>query len=1153
MATSASGVYSETLQSIVDAKLLELERKRKVDALKVLADGVKKLFGIRSSEGRIVQGSSKYHELEQKLSNLDRFLAQPRYDPSVSSDMLDEWEKDLHQQLAVQSARFEYASLYAQLVTEWLTAEKKTGIKQEPDVDLDMSDFEELETKHMMEARENWAKDVFEAADVDSPRIQAYLRELFSDPGDGKHMAKAHQALKRSITSFQNELSQPDQFNETVLKWVIKGLLKTDLLTEDKRNVLRDFLSNAIILNELADVLNLRMTSLDAWSWGDRVPLEQKRKIQGHITFVMHEDLLQAIFLQYIGVKWSVFLRGAFTEFINADRVWRYSSQNIPPMALKRREYFLGPQNTNDSLNAKRLGFWRSAYFMSQLPRSEAEDNEMHEGEVEAEFSAPAPQPAAQQQMMQQQAQMVQAPAAPMARRSAPMPQAPGSLQDHQMGLMMLNQQNKKRKAMYQANRFGTRDEADPEQYDGIKKPKNVTEARQVLLHLLSTEVLLNTKLYGNLSAFRGRYERWNPLLPHKTILVVMQHLGVSTRWLKFFSTFLEAPLSFADEDTVHHRKRGVPGSHALSDMLGEAVLFCLDLRINQRTEGGYLWRVHDDFWFWSSNHDATIQAWQDVREFSSVMGLTLDFKKSGSVRAGNQAGQVGDDLPSGDIRWGFLTLDSSSGRFEIDQKMVERHVDELHRQLNAKTSSIFSWIEAWNAYANTFFTTNFGKPANCFGQQHIDGVLSTLEKAQRKLFDDSTACSVVEYLKQTLATRFDISNIPEGYIFFPSALGGLELRNPFVLLLQLRDNVSKDPQAAIEKFIEGEREAYRNAKQKFTKYDGRANRYSPNTWAPEDKDTFFSFDEFTRYREEFMPTHGSHGLAATYTDLLQRPNEEDICISTELMSALNLMDTGGVVGQEGKCGINGNWWSMEAYWKWILGVYGPGILRKFGGLNIVDNGVLPIERSFFACPRPLLSISHYEHDYQLDLAITTQTPTRHWSRLLSEHNEACDPWLAMAGVHAAPQWDKPEPKLTSMPAEVIQNIFCRAIPHKIDVIAVKDGTFGVDGTSRLLWSPEWVKDLVLVSESMWQIIGPIVKGRIRIHTATSSGLSTAEKVSEDYVLMPFHTRAYLCALHQSRPMARITTPSELTNALESLAQLAGSDAAVLARLATNN
>lgn len=33
----------------------------------------------------------------------------------------------------------------------------------------------------------------------------------------------------------------------------------------------------------------------------------------------------------------------------------------------------------------------------------------------------------------------------------------------------------------------------------------------------------------------------------------------------------------------------------------------------------------------------------------------------------------------------------------------------------------------------------------------------------------------------------------------------------------------------------------------------------------------------------------------------------------------------------------------MEAYWKWVAQLYGPDVTKKFGGLRIVDSGLLPI------------------------------------------------------------------------------------------------------------------------------------------------------------------------------------------------------------------
>jgi hypothetical protein len=152
-------------------------------------------------------------------------------------------------------------------------------------------------------------------------------------------------------------------------------------------------------------------------------------------------------------------------------------------------------------------------------------------------------------------------------------------------------------------------------------------------------------------------------------------------------------------------------GAHVLSTVIGEVILFALDYAVNQTTDGAQLFRMHDDFWIWSRSHAVVVKAWEAINQFSTVMGVTLNKAKSGSIstlrRAGNrnESGPLDPSLPQGNIRWGFLLLDPASGRFIIDQEMVTSHVDKLQRQLQDR-KSVFEWIQTWNAFAGRFFTS---------------------------------------------------------------------------------------------------------------------------------------------------------------------------------------------------------------------------------------------------------------------------------------------------------------------------------------------------------------------------------------------------------------------------------------------------------------
>jgi hypothetical protein len=403
----------------------------------------------------------------------------------------------------------------------------------------------------------------------------------------------------------------------------------------------------------------------------------------------MHEDVLQAIFLHYIGVKWSVFFKKAFVGIYRQD-AWKSNRTQVSKNDRMRRHYFLGSQWTQEhaTLESEREDRHRKTYFGHQLLDFETQQIEVAEGEEEVEYGGHVQASKKRKQQdrrpprSKQTARRQMATQSQSARFSAPVDADCVDLdiededEDGDMGFMLV-------------------DDDDTTANQGPKRPM---EAKQDLLHLLSTEIIINSRLNKELSCFRGVFESWNPLLPHQTVLEVLDFFGVSAKWQTFFTKFLQAPLKFVEDGPSAEprlRKRGAPGSHAISDMLGESVLFCLDFSVNQTTDGALLYRLYDDFWFWNKDHEKCVEAWDCVTEFQRVMGVELDEDKTGSVRiAKGGDAEVDKRLPEGQIRWGFLYLEPTNGRFEIDQKLVDSHVEELRRQLHGKSKSVIDWIQ---------------------------------------------------------------------------------------------------------------------------------------------------------------------------------------------------------------------------------------------------------------------------------------------------------------------------------------------------------------------------------------------------------------------------------------------------------------------------
>ncbi|KAI0541279.1 hypothetical protein GGR58DRAFT_457583 [Xylaria digitata] len=977
MPTNSGSVFSETLQEITNTKLEELSKRRsdfeatkaniisrlenETDPLKRLAllgQGLKDSYAMKTTKtGEILPGQSKNPELELELKNLDSFMAQSKYDPSITPRLMHSWEESLLRHLNMQSSKFEYASLYAQLVTEWLSTEKVSPVAGE---DVDMAeDFEDVGDSMKKEARRGWEKVVFEPAGVDENALKAYLAGLFGLRDQPKPaQAKALEQLRDKIIEFENTLAAPKQFNSTTLTWVINGLLASDLLTDNRREVLRDFLGNPTILTEVADVLNMRLAALSTWSWGESVALEQQRKITGVYNVLMHEDVLQAIFLHYIGVKWSVFLKGAFRQFRKFEGAWKSSRRVIPQLDQRRRGYYIGPESVrrHRSVHAERDQIYRKHYFMASLMGHDGQQKNSLEGEEEANYVSEAAHPYQQRPMRMMAAQ----------RPSAAMMAQPQATLQKQMKM-------KKRMTPmnpytpYNSNPFANPDANDSSSDDSDcdSEERRPMEDKQRLIRLLSTEIAINTKLHGEITAFHSVFESWNSLLPHETILIAMSLLGVSETWTSFFSKFLRAPLKFLDDGpgtAPRTRRRGTPASHVLSEIFGESILFCLDFAVNHATGGHNVHRMHEDFWFWTRDHGVAKTAWKAVSDFVNATRTYIDFAKSGTVRISRDSAvdlDIDETLPVGDIRWGFLKLSAKSGQFEIDQAMVDKHIVDLQRQLADKRKSVISFIQTWNTFAATFFTSNFGQPANCFGRAHVDQILATHQRIQREVFSSSPSSpssllasevqpeepitSVVGYLKHLLHTRFGVSDIPDAYLFFPVELGGLDLRSPFVSILPVREAVISDPGKVLDTFLEAERDDYASKKLVFERGDRVLANRTHGAWEPEDpreRERFLPFEEYVRYREDLNYDFRDN-LASVFEKLLEVPAEEGGIrkASAEVLGGIEALAN----SSHSLKGITGNWDTMDPYFRWVAQLYGPEAIKRFGGLNIVEPGLLPM------------------------------------------------------------------------------------------------------------------------------------------------------------------------------------------------------------------
>lgn len=848
---ASSEILSQTLLSITNTKLAQLDKQKNafhsrkrllIDSADAHTDSNKRARELVDGFKDLPSMTSSDMSPTMSLENLKRFIQQAEHDPAVTNAFIQEYESLVRNELQIQSNRYAFASLYGSLVNEGVSAGNDQG--QTPKTATTSVGRDEARVQ-----RATWEEYVFAPKETDKNAIKAYLSTVFEAEEDVKDRLSE---LRKELKRFQDNWSTNPHFNVDTVTTTINGLLRSDVLTDVKRATLKDFVGNDTVLSEIADVLNMRMATRKTWSWETDLVIDQRRQLNGRYRFYPDEDLLQSIFLHYIGMRWAVELHSKFRSLLS---VWKPSLDPISSHDMRRLHFFL---DITDELDGG----------------------------------------------------------------SGAMPGTTGSIkQSHFEDDIFLDQLPKSFEE--QRGAYGSKD--DTETGDTRKSHIGVV---QHLLHMIEADIFVQNRFEKDVTVIRSDFKWFGPSIPHSSIVAVLEFFGVGTDWIEFFIKVLEAPLRFKqDPDDVPSRirRRGTPLSTPLADVFGESLLFCVDFAVNQKANGTRLYRLHDDMWLWG-NTEACVKSWEVLGECASILGLDFNFEKTGSASIlGSEKtldSSLATGLPKGDVTWGFLKLDKYTGRFVIDQAEVDKHIEELRVQLDA-CKTVFNWIQAWNTYGARFFSNFFGKPANCSGRRHIDSMLETFQRIQKQLFPDTTG-GVGAYLKHLIAERFDIplSDIPDGYIYFPTEFGGLGLKNPFIDLCLVRDTV-KDPEEVVESFFEQEARDYRRFRARFESGAWRSRTTSAGyDFGDLKHESFMSLEEFRSYRDYL-----GKSLGATFSVLMLEPTPENVALKGAIKAVLEPYQ----------------WDELSSYDQWVLQLFSKDMISRFGGLNVVETGLLPM------------------------------------------------------------------------------------------------------------------------------------------------------------------------------------------------------------------
>ena len=886
--SSGNSSFGQTLQFITDIKLHEVEKQRLaydeyakvldtartlgekgeiLEKVEVLVKAVKAWPGSGSlGSNNIVGGKLHLHDLEFRL-------LQARHDPSFTKAIAEDWAETLEAHIRHTIMRFGSAKLFGNLFNEWLASGDSVAVSyqrhaEQRDNDA-VEEFVDVGRKEIHEQREKFTSIVFDDCPVDENALEAYLEDLFSDEEARKALDNLRKDMQQFGQTFQRRKISTSQVITT-----INGVIASGLVDEEKKAALKSFLENHIVLDEMTSVLNMRMEGLESWTWPkEGLSVEFRRHMNGKYRAFTDPDIVDALFLHFIGVSWQVRMKYAFTNIL-ISKAWKkpypLSSE------LHEKAYSQVRGGASHAINGVRERGQQDIFFMAQL-QDRPEQHRPYDGATKSQSN---------------------------------------------------------------------------------KANVDLSDIKQKLLHIMTTEGYLNVAVHGTFAALCSDFEWFGPSLPHRSILMVLAFLGMPKVWLDLFHAFLTMPLRLPSEPNAEPRtrKRGTPINYSASVVCGEAIIFIMDFAVNQRADGLFLYRMHDDLWLWDADVKKVAKGWGEMKRYAELVGLKFNEQKTGSTYIGPDLEQ-GTGLPTGDIRWGLLAFDAQQSRFVIDQKDVDKHIKEMRRQL-ANTKSVFGWINVYNKYMAFFLRNMGGLPANCFGHAHVLDMISTLGSIQRELFSEYDG-SAVGYLRKVIEERYGITDLPEGYFYFPIGRGGLELRNTMLEILtlcvrrtplaSLDENPRKRSRAEFEEIESSTPEDYAlPAEERFNKrikHDEK--EYTrlkdiwdstpplPGQWAgpvppTHVKQPFMSLEEYVSLRESWLSHWGQ-----TYKYMLDRPALHEMALVPSVQAALTLSHP---TASESRL-----WSSMDRYDKWVLSMYGEEVVKKFGGLEAVDPNLIPV------------------------------------------------------------------------------------------------------------------------------------------------------------------------------------------------------------------
>jgi hypothetical protein len=880
-------------------------------------------------------------ELDEKLDEedgawlleaIERCIEQTQDDNTISEQKLLKMEKRLREKLSRFRNRMEVSCLHAQLIKEateartigTATTKLETAVSDEDDFDLVDKEREEFDVvdKEREEALEKFTTACSQPTNVDSHAIETYLSSLFAS--DDEHL----QSIRDGMRAYGDDMISGEVcVDKDRLTWIMTDLMKSDKITQERKETLGNYLQSPDALQQLVATLN--MMSHHDWNYRNAeagLPSDLRKTYGGQYYVHVEVDIVDMLFLHCCAIGWAMKLEKCLRDFVQVSDMFRCTP--LTEADLDKLSFFLDSPRFLPP-----TGMTCDAYQSPPPPPIP---------HVCYQMLPPLPPSRIKKSGRSKKKDQTRYTGIPMPM-NIPAPPPPKALPNV----------NNTRKEDYEEHFFMSR----LPRRDG-DEPKMVSrqEVQARLIKTLAVECKLRKAFDGKAHTSTMEFESVASTLPHDTVIAVLRFLGVPDLFIGFFTRALSPTLNIkasADEPNNNPTpKSGVLIGHGLEMLFSEAVSFFLEAAIRKATES-YMYRLYDHCYFVGTEIQ-TKNAEHEAQRFSEIMGLKLR-----------------DTSPSSGLSIGLLTMGSrgsfspsTSDEFCVDDVKVALYATDVGARLKA-CPTVIEWVREWNETVGTYAAHLFGPLANVFDTTHREAVKAAYKRMHSVVLGGSDLTTyVTKMLHPHLAGGLErVSLDLEPIIYLPQAYGGLGVKSAFVTLA-FASRGGKSGSERIEEYLKEEATYYTQAADRYTRASDAQRQQRLETifnndisrmlsaLGTEGSSTlclatvpFMTESEMTEHRERArypvpVPQYWMQtppiirDLARLYRDLLDEPTDDMEENRKTERDVRRLTRTRSL----------GPWYRMSDEDRWFLQLYSDECFERYGGLEIWWAEGMPVD-----------------------------------------------------------------------------------------------------------------------------------------------------------------------------------------------------------------